>query len=304
MKKALTYLVIMGVAVICALNYQLFIFPNQFAPSGLNGICTMIQHVFGFSVGYMSLIINIPLALLVFWKVSKPLALRSMVYSLTFSLVLVLLDGVDLSHFAYVTDTGTSTIMGPLVAGIIYGNCYVWLLKASAYTGGTDFIAALIHKSRPDQSVLGLIFTLNVVVAIVSYFVYDFRIEPVIMCIVYIFASNTVSQQAIRSGQSAIRFEIVTEDHAEDISRDIITQLRHSATVHPARGMYSGKDTYVVVCVVNKSQIAALSAIVKRYPHSFAVMSEVSQVMGNFKHLTNDGRYQKAYLDEGDGKAL
>ena len=42
-KKFLTYLVIGAVAVMAALNYQLFVFPNKFAPSGLNGICTMIQ---------------------------------------------------------------------------------------------------------------------------------------------------------------------------------------------------------------------------------------------------------------------
>ena len=53
----LTYFVIALIAVISALNYELFIFPNKFAPAGLNGICTMIQYVFGINVGYMSLII-------------------------------------------------------------------------------------------------------------------------------------------------------------------------------------------------------------------------------------------------------
>jgi uncharacterized membrane-anchored protein YitT (DUF2179 family) len=63
LKKILTYAVIVLIAVIAALNYEIFIFPNRFAPAGLNGICTMIQHIFGISVGYMSLLINIPLAI-------------------------------------------------------------------------------------------------------------------------------------------------------------------------------------------------------------------------------------------------
>ena len=50
-KKIWTYGVIMAVAFAAAVNYELFVFPNQFAPSGLNGICTMIQHISGFSVG-------------------------------------------------------------------------------------------------------------------------------------------------------------------------------------------------------------------------------------------------------------
>ena len=302
-KKVLTYFVIVLVAVISALNYELFIFPNKFAPAGLNGICTMIQYVFGINVGYMSLLINIPLALLVYFKVSKPLALRSMVYVVVNSVTLVLLDYVDLSAFVYITETGTSKILGPLVGGVIFGTCYSWLLKASAYSGGTDFIAALIHKKRPDQSVIGLIFTLNALVAIVSYFVYDYQMEPVILCILYSFTSSTVSERNTKSGRSAIRFEIVT-DHPEELADEIIYKLHHSATLIPAKGMYLGRETNILICVVNKTQIAALSAVIRKYPNTFAVMSSVSEVMGNFKHVTNDGKYEKQLLDQGDGQAV
>lgn len=298
-KKVLTYCVIAGIAVLCALNYQLFVFPNSFAPAGLNGICTIIQYVFGISVGYLSLLINIPLALLVYFKVSKNLALRSMVYVLTFSFALLILDHVDLSRFAYATDNGTSAILGPLVGGIIYGFCYSLLLRASAYAGGTDFIAALIHKRSPNQSVIGLIFAMNVMVAVLSYFVYDYQVEPVILCILYSFASTTVSDRMLKNGRSAVRVEIVT-DHPEELSGAIIRQLRHSATLVPAKGMYSGRETSILVCIINRTQVAALTAIVQSVPHSFAVMSQVSQVMGNFKRLDTHGHYEKEILDRGD----
>ena len=55
MKKVWTYLVIAFIALLASVNYELFVFPNQFAPSGINGICTMIQYVTGVSVGYLSL---------------------------------------------------------------------------------------------------------------------------------------------------------------------------------------------------------------------------------------------------------
>ena len=302
-KKVLTYFVIVVIAIVSALNYELFVFPNSFAPAGLNGICTMVQYVFGISVGYLSLIINIPLAILVYCKVSKSLAVRSMVYVVTFSVAILVLDHVDLSRFYYATENGTSAILGPLVAGVIYGTGYSYLLKASAYSGGTDFIAALIHKVRPDKSVLGLIFTMNAIVAIASYFVYDYKMEPVILCILYAFTSSTVSDRNTKSGRSAIRFEIIT-DHPEEISNAIITRLHHSATVIPGKGMYSGKQTNIVICVVNKTQIAKLSAIIQSYPNTFAVMSSVGEVMGNFKHMTPAGKEELVLLDSGDGKAV
>jgi uncharacterized membrane-anchored protein YitT (DUF2179 family) len=303
MKKVLTYLVIIVIALLAALNYEIFVFPNRFAPAGLNGICTMIQHVFGISVGYMSLIINIPLAILVYFQISKSLAVRSMVYVVTFSLALVLLDHVDLSRFYYVTDTGTSTILGPLVAGIVYGACYSMLVQASAYSGGTDFIAALIHKHHPEQNTLWLIFMLNAAVAAISFFVYDFKIEPVILCIMYSFTSSTITDRLTKSGRSAVRFEIVT-DYPQEISDAIIYQLHHSATLIPGKGMYLGKQTNILICVVNKSQMATLARIVKAYPNSFAVMSNVSEVMGNFKRIDSDGNEEKQFLDAGDGQAV
>lgn len=303
MKKVLTYIVIIAVALICALNYQLFVFPNAFAPSGLNGVCTMIQYAFGINVGYMSLLINIPLALLVFFKVSKPLAIRSMVYVVTFSLALVVLERVDLSGLAYETDNGTSTILGPLVAGIICGSCYSLLYRSSAYAGGTDFVAALIHKNHPEKSVIFLIMGLNIIVALGSFFVYNHKMEPMILCILYCFTSSTVSDRLMKNGRSAVRFEIIT-DYPEQISNAIIHQLHHSATLIPGKGMYLGKETSILICVVNRSQVAAMSELLHAYPHTFAVVSQVGEVVGNFKHLTPKGTYEVELLDHADGKAI
>ena len=302
-KKILTYGVIMIIAVVCAFNYELFIFPNRFAPSGLNGICTMIQYIWGINIGYLSMIINVPLAIAVYLLVSKPLAIRSMVYVATFSVVSVLLDYVDLSEFAYYTESGTSAILGPLVAGIIFGFCYSLLLRCSAYSGGTDFIAAVIHKYKPEKSVFFLIFTMNVVVAITSYFVYDYQIEPVILCILYAFTSSTVSERLTKNGRSAVRFEIIT-DYPEEISDAIIHQLHHSATLIPGRGMYLNKEVNMLFCVVNNNQVAKLAAICRQYPNTFAIIDPVSEVMGNFKKIDTRGKQEKSLLDQGDGKAV
>lgn len=302
-KKAWTYLVIALVALTASVNYELFVFPNQFAPSGLNGICTMIQHITGISVGYLSLLINVPLALWCYVEVSKPIALRSMVYVLTFSAGLLILDHVDLHMFAYATDNGTSKILGPLVAGVIQGYVYSILMKASAYTGGTDFISAIVHKRNPNKSVLGFSFTINVFVAFASYFVYGYQMEPVILCILYSFMSSTVGERLQKSGREAICFEIIT-DFPQEISQDIISRTHHSTTLIPAKGMYSGRETNMLICVVNKTQAANVIQICRSYPNTFAIMDPVGEVVGNFKKLSSDGKDIKEMLDSGDGKTL
>ena len=302
-KKIWTYLVIVAVALIASVNYELFVFPNQFAPSGLNGICTMIQHVTGISVGYLSLLVNVPLALWCYIEVSKPVALRSMVYVITFSIGLLILDHVDLSAFAYATENGTSKILGPLVAGIIQGYVYSILVKASAYTGGTDFISAIIHKRNPNKPFFGMSFAINSVIAAASFFVYGYQMEPVILCILYSFMSTNVGDKLMKSGREAICFEIIT-DYPQEISDEIIDKLHHTTTLIPAKGMYSGRETNMLICVVNKTQAATVSRICRSYPNTFAIVDPVREVMGNFKNLSSDGKVVKEVLDAGDGKTL
>ena len=77
-----TYAVVAFGAILMALNYQLFVVENGFAPAGLNGIATMIQYKTGFSIGYMSLIINIPLCILAYLVLDRSFARRSLIFSL------------------------------------------------------------------------------------------------------------------------------------------------------------------------------------------------------------------------------
>lgn len=302
-KKGITYLFIVSLALLNALSYQLFIFSNRFAPAGINGICTIIQHIFGINLGYLSLIINIPLAIWTYFKVGRSLAVRSMLYVAAFSVFLIVLERVDLSAFAYETANGTSKILGPLIAGLINGVVYSMLVRTSASSGGADFIAAIIHKDRPDLNFFVIVFTINVFVAAASYFVYDYQIEPVILCIMYSFMSSTVSDKMMKSGRSAVRCEIIT-DYPQEISAAIIAQLHHSATLIPAKGMYLGRQTNILICIVNKTQLAALSSIIKEYPHTFAVMSNVNEVFGNFKRMDNRGNLEREFLDKGDGQTV
>ena len=66
----------------------------------------------------------------------------------------------------------------------------------------------------------------------------------------------------------------------------------------------AGFRTHILVCVVNRPQAAQLCAILRRYPHTFAMMNPVNEVVGNFKHVSNSGREVQPILDRGDGENL
>lgn len=283
-KQAFDYVVCVAMALALSLNYVIFILSNSFAPAGLNGLATMIQYLFHFSVGYMSLLINIPLAIFTFFAVDRRFALKTLLFSLTFSFSLLYLQSLDLSRFIYHTADGKSTLLAPVASGFINGTIYGVTIRHGGSTGGTDFVAAYVHKKRPEYSLVRVIFTLNVFVAALSYFVYDFNIEPVILCIVYCFITSHMSDGMLKSGKQAIRAEIVTP-HAEEVSDCLLRELRHGVTILPAVGGYSHQSKSMLVCVINKHQITRFTEIMRQFPDTFVCVSNVTETLGNFKKI-------------------
>ncbi len=280
------YIVVVAMAALMALNYQILILPNAFAPTGLNGIATMLQYVFHFSISYFSLIVNVPLAILCALLVDRRFALRTMVFTLVFSGLLLLMENgvIDLHRAIYHTPDGKSTLLAPVIAGTINGLIYGESIRHGASTGGTDFIAAIVHKKRPAYSLTHVVFLLNSAVAAASYFVYDFNIEPVALCIIYALLTTAVSDRLIQGGKEAIRVEMITA-HPQDIADAVISQLHHSCTILDATGGYSHKAKKMVVCVINKQQITRLTEIISAFPDTFACVSSVSETLGNFKKI-------------------
>lgn len=281
-KRVIDYLVIFFAALLLGLSYHLFIYPNDFAPSGIPGFATMLQYLFDFKVSYMTVIINIPLVIATYFVVGKDYALKSAGFTAVFSVVLLVFEYVPMDRFAYHTENGTSTIMAPMAAGVICGFCYGIVMRRNGSTGGTDLVAALVNKRHPEYNLLWILFSINAAVAATSYFVYGFEFEPVIMCIVYSFLTSQVSDMMLKGFKEAVKFEIIT-DQPEELASALREKLYHGVTEIPAKGSFSKKDKTLLICVVNKREIVKFQRILNDFPGSFAYMTSVKETMGNFR---------------------
>ena len=271
-----------GLAVVMGLSYALFVFPNAFAPAGLNGFATIIQYLFHISIGYLSLLVNIPLILLAWRKLDADFAKKSLLFVLVFSATTLLLGHIDLSGIAY--DSGASSILGPAAAGVVSGAVYGLVIRLNGSTGGTDIVAAWVHKWHPEVSLVWLIFGLNASVAVLSFFVYGYQFEPVILCLLYCYLSSRISDSILKGGKRALKFEVITQ-HPEELADKLLKELHHGVTVIPAEGMFSKTPKYLLICVVNRHQIVRFQNILRAFPDTFAYMSDVNETLGNFKHI-------------------
>lgn len=296
-KKVFSYLLIVFVALLFAFNYEILVTPNKFPSTGLTGVCLIVEYLFDIDMGFLNLLINLPLAIAVYFLVSKTLAKRAFLFAVMLSLFSILLDVLTRNGLQIITYT--NPVLGPIMAGMVSGFCLNLLLQAGTHSGNIEFVSSLIHKYKPDVDFYWFTLILNIIIAILSFFVLGGQLEPVIQCLLYAVASSVTLDTLVKRRRSAVRFEIIT-DHPQQISDAIFKQIHHSATLLPAKGMYKGKETNVLVCVVNKSQVAEMNSIIRSFPDTFAITSAVGAVVGNFKQLDKYGRQKEEILDHGD----
>ena len=289
LKKTGPFLAVAAVALLLAFNYQLFIVENGFAPAGLNGIATMIQYKTGFSIGYMALIINIPLCVIAWFFIDKRFAVGSLLFCLVYSFSFLYLQKLGLENLQY-NAGGHDTIFPAVLSGVISGFVYGVCARLNASTGGTDIVSRYISQKRPELNFFYVTFTLNVLVAVASFFVYAkpggagelvYDYKPVCLCILYSFISSFIGSYIIRGTKTACKFTIITT-HPEEITKEILEVLHHGATRVQAYGSFSHDEKTMLICVINKHQIHDLSSILKRYNDTFAFSETVNETYGYF----------------------
>ena len=284
---AVQYLTIFLVGILLAFNYILFITPNNFAPAGINGIAVMIQYKLNFSVGYMSLIINVPLCIFAFFLIERKFSIKTLIFCLVYSFVYLGLQQLDFSKFQY-NAQGIDTVYPVIIAGLLSGLVYGLLFKINACTGGTDIVARFLSKKKPFLNFFWVMFSINAVVAISSCFVYVengvLNYKPACLCMLYCFVSSYIGNTMLKGSKSAYNFTVITA-HPEEIEKAVIEKLHHSATRLHGQGIYSNNEKTVLICLVNKHQLVDFENIIKNYPDTFAFAENVTQTFGNFKKI-------------------
>lgn len=283
----LSYTVVILMALLLAVNYHIFIIENQFAPAGLNGIATMIQYKTGFSISYMSLLINIPLCALAYFLVEKEYSVKTLVFTLVYSFSYLYLQKLGLDTIQY-NAQGHDTIFPAIISGVISGVVSGFCFKNNASTGGMDLISKYINKINPNANFFMVTFVLNAVIAAISLFVYSdagfLNYKPVALCITYCFVSNFVGNYIIKGTKTAYKFTVITT-HPDEICQEITHVLKHGATKLDAQGGYTNASKSVLLCVVNKHQLNDFKKIIDKYPETFSFYEVVNETYGNFKHV-------------------
>lgn len=269
--------------------------PNNFTIGGVSGIAILISIATKGAIPQSIAVfcLNAPLVLLAFFLVKKRFALLSALNILFQSISLLLIEQF-LPDF-HITFPGgeASKIFSALAAGLCVGAAISLAFKVGGSTGGADILAVLIQKKLAASSIARMLFIINCVVIVSSLFVfplpnkeetgalyYGVMFMPVIIAAFEAYIESKTNEALMNGLHSAREFRIITSK--PDLMASILMhELKRGVTAIPVTGMYTKEDRTMLSCIVNRRQVATLKRIIKAVdPDSFAIMSNVSQVIG------------------------
>lgn len=273
-----------------ALAVYIFITPNEFAPGGTNGIAVLLEHATGLNTGISLLLLSIPLFFLAFFCLGKREAIVSTMSFVVSSGVLMLLPLIK-NMPSYGGGEGIDKIVhglfGAVAGGIFLGIALAVMLKCCGTSGGTSIIASVINKKFQNFSISMLTAGFDAIVVFSSIFVYGWgksftdALDPVLLALVSLFVTSKVSDAILHGFKTAFKFEIVT-NHPDEVAAEIMSKLRRGVTRMAAKGMYTGEEKSMLVCIIRKRQIGEFQKIIRSYPDTFAYFTSTSEVYGKF----------------------
>ena len=267
-------LVLVGLLVAAA-AYRLYLIPNGVVNGGFTGVGQLLNHATGISIGLVNIALNVPLFLISMKSMGLRFGVRSLVAMVLLSL---LIDHLPLPPAT--DDILLASVYGGAISGIGFG----LVLRGNATTGGTDMLAALLHRLLPQIRVSTGIFLIDGLVIVASAFV--FEPQSAMYGLISAFISNVLID-VVLEGPNAAHAYFIISDHSDAIAQRIMAEMDRGVTALSAMGMYSKTEKKVLLCVVNRFESMRLRRIIfEADPHAFVIANKAKEVLGEgFKSM-------------------
>ncbi len=268
-------------------SYSL-IAPNKFNVGGVAGIAVLINAISNNAIPQSIVVfaVNLPLMIWAFFRVRKRFVIITAINIMMQTLWLLVFENL-MPNFKLEFAGNGEKIFAAIAAGLCFGVAITFSFKIGGSTGGGDILALMVQKKMKSTSIAWALFTINAVIIFASLFVfYDpaqtlaVNVLPIMMAAFESFVESKTMNAINQGMQSAIEFRIIT-DKPEEMAHALMHELSRGVTMLPAKGMYTKQAHAMLFCVVTPRQVVTLKKVMQSVdPDSFAVMANVSQVLG------------------------
>jgi uncharacterized membrane-anchored protein YitT (DUF2179 family) len=261
-------------ALLIAGAFNLFLIPHQLLSGGLSGVAMMIGYMTGGNIGWLYLVLNVPVLFWGWFIVGRRFIIWSMYTVLASTLFLQLIP---------VTAIAKDAVLGSVFGGIILGIGTGMMLRYGGSSGGFDIIASIITRKR-DLPVGSIIFTLNgLVIAALVLFTKDWNLALYSLLSIYT-AGKVVDIIHVRHIK-VTAFIITTK--TDEMLAKLLSHPR-GITIIKTRGAYTSAEKDMLMTVRTRYELAELrKTIASIDARAFVNIVETVGVIGDF-HRSKD----------------
>lgn len=271
-------MIVLG-TVVMGFGFSVFLEPNEISTGGFSAL-SMVINVLLSKIGVdfiptsvIYLILNIGLYFLALKTLGKRFAIKALIGIVSFSLSMQLFA---IFNFNFGFELLVSAIYGGILMGLGVG----LVVRFGGSTGGSDMIACIVKKKRPQATIGTLIICIDAVIILLSTITFSDGVRLLPYTIIALVLSMFVTD-FVNDGYKQVRAVNIITTKPEELSNVIMDRLARGCTCLQVKGMHSKSERFQLVCLASSFQVGQLKSIVKEIdPDAFVYLTKVSEVVG------------------------
>lgn len=269
------FIVVVGTFIL-AVSVVVFFDANNLVLGGVSGLSIVIKEVFYMFFSFklplslISLFINVPLLILAYFIMGKEFLGKTVFSTLLFSLFLEVASFLPV----YKGELMLSSVYGGVMLGVGSG----LILRGGATSGGSDLLAYIIHKYKGHIAISKILFVIDALVISMGLFV--FGVENSMYAVISVYICSKVIDGIIE-GVGFAKAVFIVSDKSDDIAKELMENQKRGVTALKGKGMYTGKDKDVLLCVFSKKEISDVKRRVMEIDeNAFIMVTDIREVLG------------------------
>lgn len=227
---------------ICAVSYNLFIFPNNIVFGGVGGISIIFENFTSINPSIIMLCFSFVFGVIGFIFLSKGKVFRSVLGAILFPVF------VELTSFLtdYITISSIDMLLIALFGGILYGIGLGLIMRSGFTLGGTDFLTQIVSKYGKLTMGTSMMIVEGTIV-VIGAFIFGFT--NFMYAVVILYLITFLVDKVILGISDKKAFYIITKKKKK-VCDFVINELGHTITVFSATGGFSNKKVSVLFTVI------------------------------------------------------
>lgn len=259
--------------ILIAVGVYNFAAAAKFPMVGFNGIALIFYHLFGWPIGTVAMLMNIPVAIFCFRILGRKFFLRSV---RTILITSIIMDVVAPMFPLYQGDR----LLAAICCGVLSGLGYAMIYMRESSTGGSDFIMMSIKAKNPHLSLGNIAFAMDAIIVVIGTVLVSKDVDSLIygMIISYLLA---MVMDKVMYGIDEGKVALIVTEHGQEICVRIDEVLGRGSTILKGMGSYSKSEKDVVMCACNNKQMYGIRKLIKEVDKkAFLVIMESNEVVG------------------------